>query len=188
MHTNAGDETRFLVYCKTGRVGFGSRPRMKMIPPFFCSVALLAGLTAGCGHLDVTPQDDPNRVLNGTVVFGNDPMLLPDDAVVVVSVIDAVPPPPLPMTPDNQMLKRPVPPPDVPPEVLGEQTIRHPGDSPIPFRIEYRAESDQLRHGLNIEARVSYGGRVRYLNLDHCAIGLNDYADPQTIRVDAVAR
>jgi len=158
---------------------------MKKLSPLFWFIALVAGSTAGCGHLDFTPQDDSNRVLNGTVAF-NGPVTLPDDAVVLVRVIDAVPPPAVTQAPGDTTLKHPVPPPDMPPDVLGEKTIRNPGTPPIPFQVEYRAEADQLRHGLNIEARVSYGGKVRYYNFDHYSLGSNDYTESHTIWVDAV--
>jgi len=158
---------------------------MKKISPLFWFVVLVAGSTAGCGHLDLAPQDDSNRVLNGTVAF-NGPVALPDDAVVLVRVIDAVPPPAASQAPGDTTLKHPVPPPDMPPDVLGETTVRNPGTPPIPFQVEYHAEADQLRRGLNVEARVSYGGKVRYYNFNRYAVGSNDYTEPHTIWVDAV--
>ncbi len=162
---------------------------MKGIPILPRSLALAACLAAGCSHLDLTPQDDPDRVLDGTVEFSTGAADLPDDAVVQVRVVDAVAPSTRTLvTAADPTMKRPVPPPDMPAEVLGEQTIRHPSTYPIPFHVEYRAEADQLRHGLNVEARVSYGGRVRFVNLDHYAIGLNDYTEPKLIRVEPSGR
>jgi len=160
---------------------------MKNLSPLFWSVALAAGMAAGCGHLDLSPQDDADRVLKGTVAF-NGGAVLPDEAVVDVRVVDAVPPPAPVVAPGDTTLKRPVPPPDSPPEVLGEKTIQHPGTPPIPFEVEYHAEVDQLQRGLNIEVRVSYDGRVRYYNRNGFTVGLNDYTLPHTVWVDAVSR
>ena len=30
------------------------------------------------------------------------------------------------------------------------------------FHLEFRASDELLRHGLNLEARIAYGGRVRF--------------------------
>jgi uncharacterized lipoprotein YbaY len=162
---------------------------MKGKPILPLSLALAACLAAGCSHLDLTPQDDPDRVLDGTIELSTGAADLPEDAVVLVRVVDAVTPSTRPLvTAADPIMKRPVPPPDMPAEVLGEQTIRHPSAYPIPFHIQYRAAADQLRQGLNVEARISYGGRVRFVNLDHYAIGLNDYTLPKLIRVEPSGR
>jgi len=153
---------------------------------FFFPALLAAALAAGCGHIDLSAPSDPHRVLLGTIEL-NPEMVLPDDAVIFVRVVDSVPQTQwstqqaasVPTT-----LKRPLLPPDAPPEVLGEKSFPKPGSSPIPFRVEYTADDEQLRQGLNIEARVSIGGNVRFLNSNHYSIGINDYKDPRTIRVD----
>jgi uncharacterized lipoprotein YbaY len=168
----------------------GSGPADPPMNPFRSPQAvLLAGLlAAGCGHLDVTPHADPDRVLSGTVNLYNGPDTLPDDTVIIIRVVDAVPPKPAASTQADPTLRRPVPPPDMPPEVLGEKTIAHPGSAPVPFEVEYRAEAAQLEHGLNVEVRVSYGGRVRYLNQNRYSIGLNDADIPHAIWVGPVGR
>jgi uncharacterized lipoprotein YbaY len=86
------------------------------------------------------------------------------------------------------MLKRAAPPPDAPPEELGEQEIRHPGSFPIAFRVEYTATDDQLRRGLNVEARISFGGKVRYASFNQFAFGEADSAAPHAVTVKPVGR
>jgi len=104
--------------------------------------------------------------LTGQVELGASEAL-PTDAVITVRVVDA----------SN---------PGMPPEVLGSQTIKNPGAAPIGFRVEYRAEDEVLRRGLNIEARVSIGGRVRYYNLSRYAVTLGNASDPHRIYVNPV--
>jgi uncharacterized lipoprotein YbaY len=119
---------------------------------------------SGCGQLDLSPVGDPARVLVGRVEL-SDGAALPDDATITVRVVD---------TSNIGM----------PPVVLGSQTTRNPGGgAPIEFRIEYRAEDDVLRRGLNIEARVSYGGKVRYYNRNGYAVSLGNAADIHRIGV-----
>jgi uncharacterized lipoprotein YbaY len=121
---------------------------------------------AGCGHLELSPEGDPLRVLTGRVELGASEAL-PADAVITVRVVDA----------SN---------PGMPPEVLGFQTIKNPGVAPVGFRVEYRAEDEVLRKGLNVEARVSIGGKVRYYNLKSYAVTLGNASDPHRIYVNPV--
>ena len=148
--------------------------------------ALLAA--AGCAHLDLTPQGDPERVLTGTINLDGGSRSLPDDAVVLVLVEDAVPPRVPAATQADPTLLRPQPPADMPPEVLGEQSITHPGSIPLSFSVEYQAEASRLEHGLNVEVRISYGGRVQYINKNRYAIRLNDATQPHSIWVSPVTR
>jgi uncharacterized lipoprotein YbaY len=122
------------------------------------------GTLAGCGQLDFTPEGDPSRVLNGEVAIG-DAISLPAGTTVTVRVIDT----------NTQ---------GMPPHVLGAQTITNPGVSPIPFHVEFQAEDDLLRIGLNIEVRVSYGGKVQYFNRNHYAVTLGNVSDTHRISVD----
>jgi uncharacterized lipoprotein YbaY len=120
----------------------------------------------GCGHLELSPEGDPSRILTGQVELGvSEP--LPADAIVTVRVVDA----------SNA---------GMPPEVLGSQTIKNPGAAPISFRVEYRAEDEVLRRGLNVEARVSVGGKVRYYNLNRYVVTLGNASDPHRIYVNPV--
>jgi uncharacterized lipoprotein YbaY len=77
---------------------------------------------------------------------------------------------------------------DTPLRVLGSQTISDPGQAPVGFRVEYLAEDDLLRHGLNVEARVSWGGRVRYYNMNGYAVTLGNASDSHRIVVNAVGQ
>jgi uncharacterized lipoprotein YbaY len=134
---------------------------MKISPMFFFAAcaALLAG--AGCSHLDVTPDGDPNRVITGTVNFRAD-IVLPSDAVVVVRVLDTAGVEQMRTAAAKDLPIMNQPKPEFVPEVLGEQTITAPVAGPVPFRIEYRADDNLVRHGLNVDARISYGGKVRF--------------------------
>jgi uncharacterized lipoprotein YbaY len=119
---------------------------------------------AGCGQLDLTPEGDPSRVLTGQVEIDGS-AALPPDTVVTVRVVDA------------SAL-------GMPPQVIGAQTINNPGNAPVEFRVLYRADDELLRKGLNIEARVSFGGKVRYFNLNRYAVTLGNAADPHRITVN----
>jgi uncharacterized lipoprotein YbaY len=119
---------------------------------------------AGCGQLDITPEGDPSRVLTGQVEIDGS-AALPADAVVTVRILDA-----------SAV--------GMPPQVIGAQTINNPGIAPVAFRVLYRADDELLRKGLNIEARVSFGGKVRYFNLNRYAVTLGNAADPHRITVN----
>jgi uncharacterized lipoprotein YbaY len=128
-------------------------------------IALAAlGTLAGCGQMDLTPEGNPSRVLSGEVSIG-EAISLPADTTVTVRVIDT----------NTQ---------GMPPNVLGAQTITNPGVSPVPFHVEFQAEDDLLRLGLNIEVRVSYGGKVQYFNRNHYAVTLGNVSDTHRISVD----
>jgi putative lipoprotein len=134
------------------------------------SLRLLAATAAlaltGCGQIDLTPEGDPARVLTGEVRLGEG-VSLPPDAVITVRVVDVSGT-------------------GMPPQVYGAQTIRNPGPGPVSFRVEYRAEDEILRKGLNIEARVSYGGKVRYFNLNKYVVTLGNASDTHRIYVNPV--
>jgi len=127
--------------------------------------ALSALALAGCGQIDLTPESNPSRALTGRIDLAG-PAALPADALVTVRVVDASA--------------------GMPPQVLGSQTIRSPGAAPIAFRVEYSAEDDVLRRGLNVEARVSYGGKVRYFNVSKYVVTLSNAAEPLMITVNPV--
>jgi uncharacterized lipoprotein YbaY len=137
---------------------------VKIAPLFLAAVAVLS--LAGCGQLDLTPEGDPSRVLNGTVEWG-DSSPLPADATVTVRIVDATVV-------------------GMPPQVLGSQTVKNPGSAPVEFQVVYRAEDDLLRHGLNVEARVSWGGKVRYFNMNGHAVTLGNAADVHRLTLNPV--
>ena len=161
---------------------------MKKSPLVFLSAlcaALLAG--GGCGTINTTSGGDTNRVIKGTVNFRSD-LVLPPDAEVVVRLFDASA-----LGQSKSAAARDLPVVDRPkaqltPQVLGEQTIKAPPAGPVAFRIEYEADDSLLRHGLNIDARISYGGRVRLRTVNTRAVTLGNAADPHEVWVESVAR
>ncbi len=126
-----------------------------------CAISLAA---AGCGHLDLTPEGDPARVLSGEVTLGGGAEF-PEGSIVAVRIIDA----------SGGVL---------PPPVLGATTVKGSGPGPVAFRLEYNAEDEVLRRGLNVEVRVSIDGRVRYFNRNGHAVTLSNAADTLRIAVD----
>jgi len=126
-------------------------------------LAVAALALSGCGQMDLTPEGDPGRVLTGTVDVGQE-TALPQDATVTVRVVD--------MTNSAK-----------PPVVLGSQTIKNPGVAPVRFRVEFRAEDEVLRQGLNVDARISYGGQIRFYNVNKYAVTLGNAADEHRITV-----
>jgi uncharacterized lipoprotein YbaY len=135
------------------------------VKPVLAILAAAAALGfAGCGHLDVTPEGDPSRVLTGEVELGED-IALPADTVVTVRVVD------------SSAI-------GMPPQVLGSQTIRSPGAAPIAFKVEYKADDELMRRGLNVEVRVSFGGKVRYFNVNRYALTLGNAADNHRIHAN----
>lgn len=147
----------------------------------------LVWFTGGCGHIETSPGGDANRVLMGEVNYRGD-LTLPPDAEVVVRLIDttgaslapSAAAKDLPVADRARVTPVPV--------VLAEQTIKPAGPGPVPFRIEFVAEDALLRRGLNLEARVSYGGGVRLRTVTTRAVTLTSVTDPQRVWVEAVAR
>lgn len=114
---------------------------MKLRLLCLASLLTLGFLAAGCGNVDLTPPSLGDRVVEGTVVFSH-PGALPENVEVIVQVVD-------PARGGRG-------------EVLGEQIIKAPGEPPIAFKIEYRAEDPMLRRGLNIDVRISFGKTLAY--------------------------
>jgi len=52
----------------------------------------------------------------------------------------------------------------------------------------YRAEDEVLRKGLNIEVRVSFGGRVRFFNQNNYAVTLGNATDTHRVSVNPVGQ
>jgi len=152
----------------------------------FAALGALFAATA-CSHLDLAPEGDPSRVLNGTVTLRSD-AALPPDAVVVVRVIDtsghaqaagaAGDLPVVGSTATPASVER----------VLGEQTIRSPGAAPIPFHVEYSADDGLLRHGLNVDVRISFGGRVQFRTASAHVVTLSSANYPHEVWVEPAAR
>jgi len=135
--------------------------------PFFAALALALGFVAGCAHLDLTPESDPQRVVTGNVTL-RDATLFPPEAVLTVRVIDRVVPevtrnPMATATPASSSLERQ---PEAVERILGEQVIHAPGATPIPFRIEFAADDATMRRGVALDARIAFDGKVRYRSLE----------------------
>jgi len=128
--------------------------------------AMLGGmlLVAGCGHLDVTAPGPVDRVLTGMVNFALE-ATLPADAVVTVRIIDT-------SNPANPM------------NVLGETTITNPGKAPIPFRIEYRADDEVLMHQVKVDARITFGGKLRFYSVAGHPLTLGNAGDSHVVQVE----
>ncbi len=124
-------------------------------------------LAAGCGELDLTPESNPSRVLVGEIRLA-DATDLPAGSSATVRVVD------------ESVI-------GAPPNIIGSQTLENLGAPPFPFRVEYRADDNLLRHGLNIEVRVAYGGEVRYYNRNRYAVTLGNAADPHRVTVEPAA-
>jgi uncharacterized lipoprotein YbaY len=133
---------------------------------FLSGLALLATLLSGCGSMEFGGFQNPNHTLTGTVHYG-DPELLPSDAVLIVRLVDN----------SNPGL----------PQVIGSQTINNPGPNPVHYRIDYTASDEQLMHGYNIEARISYGGKLRLYNANQFNVKLDNANTPRDIYVNSVS-
>jgi uncharacterized lipoprotein YbaY len=115
-------------------------------------------------------------------------MTLPPDAVVVVRVVDQA----------GTELMRTVSNKDLPlgdrakpepvPQVLGEQTITSAKGGSIPFHIEFVADDSLLRHGVNIDARISVGGKIRFRTAVAHVITLGNVEYPHAVWLEAASR
>jgi uncharacterized lipoprotein YbaY len=137
------------------------------------------GLTGGCGHLNLDSIGDSSRVITGTVDLST-PADLPPDAVLEVRIVDpSPPPPPTPLATSASPRVSP------PPAIVGDQTITNLGTAPpFPFRVDITADDSEIQHGLTIEARITYGGRLQYSNLSQFMIGPDTAGEPQHVIVD----
>lgn len=154
-------------------------------PVFFLAAIGLCFAAIGCQQLDLTPEGDPNRVVTGTVTFGEN-TLFPPGSEVLVRVVD------------TSVMERPLETPgmEIPvvdrgrpiktERVLGSQIIRSPGVTPVPFSIEFYADDARLRRGLAIDARISLEGRVQYRTLTAHMLTLGSVRFPQEVVVQAV--
>ena len=143
--------------------------------------------TAGCANIEVVPESDPHRTVKGTVEFRAD-VTLPPDAVVVVRVLDTA----------GIDQKRSAANRDLPlgdrakaefvPEVLAEKTFTGLQGNSVPFQIEFLADDRLLEHGLNLDARISSGGKVRFRTANAHAVTLGNIEYPHTVWVELSGR
>ena len=152
--------------------------------PLTAALGILV-LSAGCGHLDVAPESSPNRVLNGTLTTG---VALPAGAEIMVRMVARTGAEPVrPAGGDLPVASRPG---QATERILGEhvQTLAAAAGEPVPFRIEYEADDAMVRRGLNLEARVFYGGRVRFRTVNAHVVTLSSAPYRQDLTVQAVDR
>ena len=69
--------------------------------------------------------------------------------------------------------------------VLGEfrQTLNAMRSEPLPFEIAYRADDSELRRGLNVDVRITFGGRMRFRTINAHVLTLASSPFPQEIAV-----
>lgn len=154
-------------------------------PSLFVALAALL-LSAGCNSIDVTSGGISSRVLNGTVAAG---MGLPAGSEITVRLfaVSAAPEGPRPANNELVPLLRPT---QGGERVLGEQTQKLAAGTadPVPFQIEYTADDATVRHGLNVEARISFGGKLRYRTINAHVVTLASSAFRQEVAVQSVER
>lgn len=160
---------------------------MKNFPFVLFLAACVAWLAGGCANLSTSAGGDTNRVISGTVNFRGD-LVLPPDAEVTVRLVDTAGTGHARSVANKDLPVVDRPRAEVTAQVLGEQTIKAPAAGPISFRIEYVADDGLLRHGLNLDARISFGGRVRLRTVNTRAVTLGNATDMHEIWVEAVAR
>ena len=128
--------------------------KTRLIFPLLALAALLAGAGCGSASLDLRPENDPNRVLRGTVNFRSE-QPLPPDTEIVVRVLDmssveqsrTAASRDLPVAAVAQVALAPT--------ILAEKKFPVAPGNAVPFVLEFTASDELLRHGLNIEARIS---------------------------------
>jgi uncharacterized lipoprotein YbaY len=130
----------------------------------FLLLVLLNAMLAGCAHLDTSAPGADDRVLTGVVTSGAGGGALPPDSEVTIRIVDL-------SGADGRG------------ETLGEATIENPGAMPVAFRIEYRAEDATLMRDVNVEARISVGGRLSYMSMGGHPITLSNVNDSHVIQV-----
>jgi uncharacterized lipoprotein YbaY len=114
---------------------------------------------------------------------------LPADAEVIVRVLDAsgldqarmAANHNLPVTARAQVAAAPT--------TLAEKPVAVVPGLALPFRIEFTASDEVLRHGVNIEARITYGGAVRFRTVNAQVVTLSSIdRNPYEVWVMAVGR
>jgi uncharacterized lipoprotein YbaY len=146
---------------------------------------LLAGvlLLAGCANLETEREGSPDRVLQGFVAAKTP---LPAGAQVLVRILDASPRETS-RNPASELVAdraRPLP----ADRIVAEwsQALAAGTSEPVPFRLAYTATDAELRHGLNLEARISYGGGLRHRTINARVLTLASAPYPQTLEVEPV--
>lgn len=149
------------------------------------AVCTFAILVSGCGHMDVSSEGLRSRVVTGTL---NPGVALPAGAEVLVRVIQAggigreagtgadIPVARQAVAPSER--------------ILGEQVMKlaTSAGGAVPFRVEFEVEDAVLRRGVNLEARISYNGRVRFRTVQAHVVTLSSIAYPQSLALQPADR
>ncbi|MBI5690799.1 MAG: hypothetical protein HZC55_11985 [Verrucomicrobia bacterium] len=158
---------------------------MKPLPLLSLMACCLVGLVAGCGHMDLAPEGARNRVVTGTL---NPGVALPVGAEILVRVIqsgagirDSGSGPDIPVNRQGGGATE---------RILGEQVnvLATVAGGPVPFKVEFEVEDAVLRRGVNLEARVSYNGRVRFRTVQAHVVTLASIPYPQTLGLQPADR
>jgi uncharacterized lipoprotein YbaY len=154
--------------------------------PFFAAVLALT-LGAGCAHVDLTPEGSRNRVLTGTLNAG---VALPAGAEVLVRIVAAGGLAHGPAAASDIPVARPAGQAPAADRILGEfvQKLAAPAGEPVAFRIDYDADDALLRHGVNLEARIFFDGRVRFRTVNAYVVTLTAAPFPQHVELQPVAK
>ncbi len=154
--------------------------------PFFAALLAIV-LSAGCGSIELASSGNPDRVLTGTVNAG---VTLPAGAEVTVRLVGTQPANDAlrPAAGDVPVMARPTTPGVE--RIFGEHTqvLAAGSVDPVPFRLEYHAEDAVLRRGLNLDVRVSVGGKLKYRTVSAHVVTLASSPFKQDVAVQPVAR
>ena len=156
--------------------------KMNRIGFFVLCAAVL--LSSSCGTIETSATAEVDRVLEGTVNFSGS---IPAGAEIVVRVVE---PPsseprravagdlPVVAQPIVQRVER----------VLGEtkHTVTATTMQPLPFRVEYKAHDAVLRRGVNVDVRVTIGGKVRMRTVNGHVLTQRSAAFKQDVAVQSV--
>ncbi len=126
---------------------------------------LLAGLALGAALIG--PGAALAETLSGTVTY-RERIALPPDVRIAVQLQDV-------------SLA------DAPAQVLGEAVIAPAGQVPVPFRLEYDAGSLRPGHSYALQARITRGDRLLFINTSRHAV-FGDQPDATDILVERVMR
>ncbi len=150
----------------------------------FAACGLLLA-TVGCSHLDVTGEGDPNRVFTG-MVKARTSLVPPSDAKLLIRITEPQDVARGSTTVANNLVIGERGTQLTPEHVLAEVPIAAPSELPVPFRIECRISDAMLRRGVNIEARLSWGGKMRFRTMQAQVVTLSTAGEPQTVWIESV--
>lgn len=147
----------------------------------FFSAVLAALFLSACSGLDLAPESSPDRIINGTVVIRT---AVPAGAEVTVRLVDLN---------ARETTRNPLsemtttaPQPATTERIVAEKTfaIGAQTTEAIPFQLAYSASEAELRHGLNLEARISHGGKVRHRTINAHVVTLSSAPFPHELTVE----